>query len=360
MDLDLPAVVADDPLDDHQPEPGTFGLRRVMRLENLAELLGRDARPGVLEGDGDEAIRAGHGDFQQAAVGHRLDRVPDDIEERLLDLVRVELDSGQILGTFHLDEHVAVLDLVLEEGERLAEYGGDGAGREAGLRGPDRAQELGDDLVQPRHLVLRHVHQLLQGIPPLRRQGVHFALKQLEVDVQRIERIADFVGHAGGEQGQRVEPLGLDRLRLVLSVARDVAKDDHGAALAGRFGRERNDIEIQEPVLGVGDLDFAAHEPRPLLLVQLQHAIPLDLAQMPLDRIARDRVGREPQQFARRAVRVRDPAVVIEYDQPFAHRVENRLEQSLLVREMQEMRLQTARVNAIQPFNELVQKGRFH
>ena len=40
----------------------------------------------------------------------------------------------------------------------------------------------------------------------------HLSLHQLQMDVKRVQRIADLMRDAGGEQSERVEPLRLDRL----------------------------------------------------------------------------------------------------------------------------------------------------
>ena len=47
---------------------------------------------------------------------------------------------------------------------------------------------------------------------PLPSQFAHFALHQLQMDVERIERVADLVRHARREQSQRIETLRFDRL----------------------------------------------------------------------------------------------------------------------------------------------------
>ena len=41
-------------------------------------------------------------------------------------------------------------------------------------------------------------------------QLLQFALHELQMNVQGVERIADFVRHAGGQQGQRLDAFALD------------------------------------------------------------------------------------------------------------------------------------------------------
>ena len=53
---------------------------------------------------------------------------------------------------------------------------------------------------------------------------------QLQVDRQRVERVAELVGHAGGEQQDGRGPLVLDALLGRAPLLGDVGKDDRVAA----------------------------------------------------------------------------------------------------------------------------------
>ena len=53
-----------------------------------------------------------------------------------------------------------------------------------------------------------------------------FAFDQLQMNVERVERIADFMRNPGSEQSQRVQPLRLDRLLFAASSFSDVAQNN--------------------------------------------------------------------------------------------------------------------------------------
>src|SRR5260370_8586287 len=53
LDLDSPAVRRHDPPGDGEAEAGSSGLSGIEGLEDAAPLPGRDAAPGIADGDGD-------------------------------------------------------------------------------------------------------------------------------------------------------------------------------------------------------------------------------------------------------------------------------------------------------------------
>ena len=96
------------------------------------------------------------------------------------------------------------------------------------FRRPDGAKKLGHNRVEPIDLSPRDVDRVLQLALVCRRfEFFHFPLHQLKMDMEGIERIADFVGHPGGEQGKGRQTFRFDRLLGRATVLRDVAQD-HG------------------------------------------------------------------------------------------------------------------------------------
>ena len=71
-------------------------------------------------------------------------------------------------------------------------------------------------------------------------QLARLPLHQLQMDVEGIERVADLVRYAGGEQGERIQSLALDRFLRCAPALGDVAQDDGVAdllAVAAVVGR---------------------------------------------------------------------------------------------------------------------------
>ena len=101
-DVDPAAVVAHDAVGHREPEPGPLAhvLGREERLEDVRQVLWRDARAFVLDADGDPVARRGRRGRRAARraardersrrpsppPADRLDRVHDEVREHLLDL----------------------------------------------------------------------------------------------------------------------------------------------------------------------------------------------------------------------------------------------------------------------------------
>src|SRR5438552_11000819 len=88
--LDPPAMIADDALDDHQAQPGALLLGRVEWLKNAIDLLRRNPAAGVGYGHPNSFGAPVGLEGQHAALGHRLHRVFDQVDQRLLDLLWVQ------------------------------------------------------------------------------------------------------------------------------------------------------------------------------------------------------------------------------------------------------------------------------
>ena len=71
------------------------------------------------------------------------------------------------------------------------------------LRWPDGLEKLVDDLVETGDFVARDAQILPQLFTLRDGQFFQFAIQELQVNVERIQRIADFVRNACGQQGDR-------------------------------------------------------------------------------------------------------------------------------------------------------------
>src|SRR5438874_4647457 len=90
------------------------------------------------------------------------------------------------------------------------------------------------------------------------------------MDVERVQRIADFMRDACGEKGERIEPLRLDRFFRRAPALRDVAQDNGVADWFGVAGivdpgyifasldHQRHDIKIQESICWIKNFHVAA------------------------------------------------------------------------------------------------------
>ena len=94
FDVDLAVVDLDRPIHHRQADAGAAFLGRVIQLENLRQVLRRDADPCIFDAHADAAVwqrRAADG--QPPALRHGLDRVLREVEERVAQLRRVAFDQ---------------------------------------------------------------------------------------------------------------------------------------------------------------------------------------------------------------------------------------------------------------------------
>ena len=117
----------------------------------------------------------------------------------------------------------------------------------------DRLEEMGDDPVEARDLLAAYVNRLpdrlgLRGLAEL----LQLPGDKLQVDRERVERVAELVGDAGGEEQDGRRPLVLDPLLGRQLVAGDVGQDDRVAQRAAALVvAERHHVEAHGALLGV-------------------------------------------------------------------------------------------------------------
>src|SRR6185295_6811311 len=191
LDLDGTAVALHDPVRHEKAQAGSLRARRVERLEEVRHVLGPDPRSRVRDLDLDaRARRLSHGvgpDHHFPTVLDGLQRVLNEVQEHLVELVRVGQDLGPGIGTFETD-----LDPSFRDG---GGQGADDPGGDVGQRdgpqgqhpGAGRREEIGDDGVQAGDLA----EDVLD---------VHPALVPLG-------EAAAQVLHAGGDAGERIPDL---------------------------------------------------------------------------------------------------------------------------------------------------------
>ena len=66
------------------------------------------------------------------------------------------------------------------------------------------------------------------------------------MNVQRVERIADFVRHAGGQQSQRLDALAFNGLKGFLPRLGRIMQNQRHAGTAGGFAIQRRGVEPQK------------------------------------------------------------------------------------------------------------------
>jgi hypothetical protein len=176
------------------------------------------------------------------------------------------------------------------------------------------------------------------------------------VDVQRVERVADFMGDAGGEQGQRVEALRFEGLLGFLAGGGEVA-DQHDPADGGgaRFlGLDGGEVEVEVAVFRVEDLEVARDR-----FARLGERGPVESGDAAGERGARGLIGIDSEEAAGGAVDEGDLAVFIEHDDAFVERLEDLLEETLLADQAVEQLSRLGRVDPVDAGEEFVEEAGF-
>ena len=223
---DATLVLAHDAEGDREPEPRprAGGLGGEERVEDALEQVGRDARPRVLHLDPDHVARAERPHRQALLVAlralHRLLGVGDQVQEHLLELVRVRHRFGDLLVVVphHVDSPHP--ELVAPELQRVVQHLIDRG------RGPLRlvlareGQEVLHDAGGAPRLGVDHL-----GRRALVRPEALLGEQQLGERRDPGERVVQLVRHAGDELPDRGHLLRLDELLLQHRLVRHVADD---------------------------------------------------------------------------------------------------------------------------------------
>src|SRR5512143_2980547 len=100
VQMDRPAVLLDDGVDDGKPEAGPLRLRGEERVEDVVHHVVGDPASGVAHLEHHAGPLLGKGgacsDREGAASSHRLDGVGDEVPQHLPQLVRIHGDDGEI------------------------------------------------------------------------------------------------------------------------------------------------------------------------------------------------------------------------------------------------------------------------
>ena len=293
-----------------------------------------------------------------AALGHGLEGVLDEVDQDLLDLGRVNGGDGQLAGESGAEAQAAVVQLRLEQFNGFLDDVIERGGLELRHRGPDRLQELGDDVIEPVDFatgdrkVLFELGDQFAGVgfcgeASGARGGAKFAgrlahdgrlelselaLHELQVDVKGVEGVADFMGDAGGEQGQRLNPLALNGLDGLLARFGGVVQDKGDAGAAGGFAIQRGSVEPQEARAGIVDLELVAHDALAACGVEPANLLPFELGDEIRDGLALD-VGLQAKEAGDGLVVVENAAGLIHDQHAVFDGVEERLEEAPFARQ---------------------------
>src|ERR1044071_8000456 len=205
LEREAPAVRFDDAARDRQPEAGSPPLRGHEEIEDVEP--GLDARPRVGDAEHGGAILDVARQLQSAPTLHRLHSVADEVDQHLLDLLAVEAQTRH-----RGSEMIVKCDALLarrrsHQGEHLAD---ELVQVRLGEREPvDRGEreELLDETIESRDLPSRRFDERRQLGALRLAEPPDAPREENELEVDRVERVADFVGETRRQGARRRKTL---------------------------------------------------------------------------------------------------------------------------------------------------------
>ena len=355
-------MLAHDALHDHQPEAVPAGLGRVVGLEELREILRPDAHAGVAKHEVDRVVIGARLDLELSARAHRLHRIGDEIEEHLFQLVAVGQNRRQLGLGLGLDGDAAVFQLAGLEAQHLVEHVDDAGLGEVGRPRPDGLEKVGDDAVETLDLLLADRDGPGERLRVAR--GLQFfqlPRDELQVDGERVEWVAQFVRHPGGEQEDRRGLLILDQPLGRLLLPGDVGEDDGEPArlLADALGLERHHVEPDGARLRIAQLDLARHDRHGNVVGQRGFERWVQPGHEPPERGAGQLALAQTDEAGGRLVGVLDRPVGADDEDALVDGVEDRLEQAALAGEALHEIGEVDRVQRVEPSEHAVEGTMF-
>ena len=254
-DIHLAGVLLDDAVAHGKAQASSApgGFRREEGIENAMQVFGGNADAGVGDFDFHGAILRHGADLEHAAIGHGVARIHEKIQENLLQPRGGAEDRRQIaLEALH-DVDARGLEGMLDQRESLFDDGIQIHFDEFGGAGAREIQKIVDDLGSAEGLL----HDLVNGLLPRIVRG-NLLGEHLDVIGDDRERRIHLVGHAGGEQAEGSELLGLHHLLFEAHALGDVVEQDEPAEARSGLAQERRnrDVDDQMMAAAAGEMEF--------------------------------------------------------------------------------------------------------
>src|SRR5574341_27434 len=263
--VDHASVVLNNAVHNSQSQARPLGLGGEERVEQFLHMLRRNSlsrigngnfTPVELIGRGLLIIR---GDGDGASVPYGLACVQHQVPEHLAQLLGVSLDYEKRVRILNNVDPLAAAGTVLQKEDGLFYDRGERHPLLMRRPRPGIIQKFTDDRIEPDGFPENDIHEVFAVA-----FRVQFALEQLNGAAQGGERIADFMGNAGGKAPHGGQPLLSPDLLLHLDQIGDVLENEDDAAhrvplvLEQRWGHS----QTRRTAVPFDDLPFEPESPR--------------------------------------------------------------------------------------------------
>ena len=171
--------------------------------------------------------------------------------------------------------------------------------------------------------------------------------------MNRIERVADLVGDAGGQQCQGVAPFRLDGLLGLMAGLCGIVQDEGEARLGILV--DRGGKHPEESGLGESDLDLSSQR---VAGVDRVVEVPFEFRQEAFQGLSKGVLGRVPDQASGGLIEEHDLTLTVGDHDAVLDRLEQGLEKGALGLEAFHQRLEPLPVEPVQPGQDLIEEPR--
>lgn len=182
------AVVGeDDLLSDPESEAAALGFGGKVRFKNARLVFGRNSR--AIVGDFNGLVQPGKRTRAQPDMTMRwggLQRIDDQVDERLAELDGVGGDFGQSLAEFQLQQDVAIRGIGLEQVADLQDEIVERQGSELEIGGTRELEKAGDDILEASQFAVDDLETVENGLGQggLRGAGGEVLFQKLDVNIK--------------------------------------------------------------------------------------------------------------------------------------------------------------------------------
>ena len=178
------------------------------------------------------------------------------------------------------------------------------------------------------------------------------------MDVQRVERIADFVRHAGRQQRQRLDAFAFDGFKGFLPRLGRVVQNQRHAGTARGFAIQRRGVKPQKTRTRIMHFKFMPHDALAAGVIRLRNLLPIQFRQKFRD-VLSFVAGLQADEPRDGLVEINDPPLFIHHQHAVFNGVEQRFEKTALARQPLDDGLQPFRVQPPDAAKHFVEKTGF-
>ena len=168
--------------------------------------------------------RGGDRDEDFPSLRQGLQRVHEDVQEHLENLVVVDVELRNPVRPVDAQQDVLADRQLVDERERLLQSGQDGVAGELRRRRPRELEQALDDSIEARDFLQDQVGELPAGIPAL-----DPPLQELRRGSDARERVSNFMGHTGRERAQGGEAVAAPPLLFLRLLLPEVLEKSHSS-----------------------------------------------------------------------------------------------------------------------------------